>query len=331
LNEKYSEYGLSNEVIAYRSLGKANYHFSSKALEFARQSSPAMILAFDVTRFFDNLDHKFLKNRLKNVLSVDELPIDWYKIFKFMTNFKFVELDALKNHPIFGLRLLDKAQRKIGSIEELKREGIPIKGNPTPGCGIPQGTPVSAVFSNLYMIEFDIAVLQLCEKIGAFYRRYSDDIFIICDSRYAVEIEKEIEKLMKKEQSTLNIHKTERALFSSDDPVTLSVAAQYLGFNIAGSGATIRQSSLARQWRRMRGAFKRTRKNAQISMKEGRADKVWTKKLRRRFTALQFRNFSSYGRRSAKAFGNNQKILGQVRRFERAVERELQALKKLKQ
>jgi RNA-directed DNA polymerase len=41
------------------------------------------------------------------------------------------------------------------------------------------------------------------------------------------------------------------------------------------------------------------------------------------------RNFSSYGRRSAAAFGAGEKISGQVKRFERAALRELAALKAL--
>lgn len=41
------------------------------------------------------------------------------------------------------------------------------------------------------------------------------------------------------------------------------------------------------------------------------------------------RNFSSYGRRSAAAFGPDAKILQQVKRFERAALRELAALKAL--
>ena len=70
-------------------------------------------------------------------------------------------------------------------------------------------------------------------------------------------------------------------------------------------------------------------KIAEAEIAAGRADRVWTKKLRRRFTQLQFRNFSSYGRRSAAAFGDDEKIKNQIRRFERAVEREFDELRKI--
>ena len=59
-------------VIAYRALGRANYHFSAEALAFARANAPVTILAFDVRGFFDTLDHGLLKQRLKSLLGVSE-------------------------------------------------------------------------------------------------------------------------------------------------------------------------------------------------------------------------------------------------------------------
>lgn len=45
--------------------------------------------------------------------------------------------------------------------------------------GIPQGTAVSAVLANVYMIDFDEWLAKLCEKEGGLYRRYSDDFIIV--------------------------------------------------------------------------------------------------------------------------------------------------------
>ena len=115
-------------------------------------------------------------------------------------------------------------------------------------------------------------------------------------------------------------------------------AAQYLGFALHEAGPPIRESSLARQWRKMRRAMRWTRKIAERNIASGKSTKAHTKRLYRRFTHLKVRddegvrivrNFSSYGRRSAAAFGEDEKISQQIKRFERAALREIEKLKKL--
>lgn len=54
-----------------------------------------MVLCFDITGFFDNLDHAILKRRLKELLGVTELPPDWYAVFRHVTRFSRVERRAL--------------------------------------------------------------------------------------------------------------------------------------------------------------------------------------------------------------------------------------------
>ena len=89
LDAYYEESAIGDSVIAYRSLGKANYNFAAEALSFAKSNSPVTILAFDVTGFFDNLDHDLLKQRFKAILGVSELSDDWYKVFRFITRSAF--------------------------------------------------------------------------------------------------------------------------------------------------------------------------------------------------------------------------------------------------
>src|SRR5690606_13844326 len=47
------------------------------------------------------------------------------------------------------------------------------------GCGIPQGSPISALLSNIYMIGFDAAMQAYATKQGGSYRRYCDDILLV--------------------------------------------------------------------------------------------------------------------------------------------------------
>ena len=62
LDKHYSSNGLDSAVIAYRKLGKANYDFSAEAFRFAIKMMPCSVLCFDITGFFDNLDHRILKS-----------------------------------------------------------------------------------------------------------------------------------------------------------------------------------------------------------------------------------------------------------------------------
>lgn len=339
LNAHYISNNISDSVIAYRSLGKANYDFSAEALSFAIKNSPVTILAFDVTGFFDNLDHSLLKKRLKTILNVTELSDDWYKVFKSITKFHYLEIDAIKSNIAFSARFKEKTSKPIASIKELKDAGIEIHSNPYGNKGIPQGTPISASASNLYLMEFDAAARMFCNNIGAMYRRYSDDILIICKPEHASNAQAEIARLLDIEKLEIAPHKTETTAFDAHTIAPASSrAAQYLGFTLAEDGAAIRGSSLSRQWRKMRRSIKKTRKFGEMKISTGAADKIYTKKLVRKFTLLKvydgtstrtLRNFSSYGRRSASAFGPNEKISQQVKRFEKTALRELKAIKSI--
>lgn len=316
LEHSYADLGIGDHVIAYRRLGKANYHFGAEALLFAQASAPCMILAFDVSKFFDGLDHSMLKRRLRRVLGASELSNDWYAVFRHVTRYRKVELEALKEHPVFGPRISASSRKPIATVAELKAAGVSMIRN-ADTFGIPQGTPISSTFANLYMIEFDCAVASFCNALGGFYRRYSDDILIICKPEDAAQIEMFVADAITSEHLKLQTTKTERTLFEPGG----SGAAQYLGFTLTASGASIRPSSISRQGRKLRRTARRIEKAGLAAIADGRADKIYTRTLRRRFSpaAGGVRNFSSYARRSADALGSKT-ILRQARRLERELE-----------
>lgn len=341
LDVHYDTAGLSDSVLAYRALGRGNYDFSAEVFGYAKTYAPVTILAFDVSSFFDNLDHALLRRRLKALLGVTSLPEHWMRVFRSITAFHYVEMEELKANPTFATRLKENSRDRIASVEELKANGIKFHPNPELARGyrrgIPQGTPISAAASNLYMIDFDAAARADCDSIGALYRRYSDDILVICDPTHAEAAEAKIMDLIKAEKLEISPHKTERTEFTGKGAV-VGKAAQYLGFALHETGPAIRESSLARQWRKMRRAVRRTRKIAELNIASGKSTKAHTKRLYRRFTHLKVRdeegirvvrNFSSYGRRSAAAFGGDEKISHQIKRFERAALREIEELEKI--
>lgn len=311
LENAYAEDGNGENIIAYRALGKANYHFSADALRFALANCPCIILAYDVTKFFDTLDHGLLKGRLKNALKVAELPPDWYAVFRHVTKFHHVAQSDLMAHPVFGERLKAKGRCPVATLSELKATSINITANAA-NQGIPQGTPISSPLANLYLRDFDVEIAAHARELCGFYRRYSDDILFICPEPNAHAAEAHIESTLKKEKLEISAGKTERTLF---DPASHG-SAQYLGFTLHPSGASIRPGSMSRQWRKMRKAVRKTRATGRQAIADGKASKIYTKRLRRRFMNLQFRNFSTYVRHSAEVLGSKQ-VLRQVRRLER--------------
>lgn len=45
--------------------------------------------------------------------------------------------------------------------------------------GIPQGSPISGMLANLYMLEVDKNINELVKAYCGFYMRYSDDFMVV--------------------------------------------------------------------------------------------------------------------------------------------------------
>lgn len=320
LDRKYEANGLSQTVIAYRSLGKSNYDFTSVALDFALTNAPCTVMCFDVTGFFDNLDHRLLKRQLTAVVGEPNLSDDWFAVFRAVTRFRHIPLNCLKTNPAFADRFERGMREPIGTIAEVKAAGIRPTANPA-SFGIPQGTPISAVLANLYMWPVDVAMKAACDRIGALYQRYSDDILIICPNAEEAQLEAMLKAEVGNLKLTIKDEKTEKTVFDPSNPSSF----QYLGFNVSPRGAVIRPGSIGRQWRKARRSLRRTAEVGRVAIAEGRASKVYTKKLRRRFSPVGLRNFSSYARRAAKSL-KSKAIIRQVRRLERMVDEKIKAM-----
>ena len=224
LDSHYSSNGLDGAVIAYRKLGKANYDFAADAFRFAVKMMPCSVLCFDITGFFDNLDHGILKDRLKLILGTGELSTDWYRVFRTVTHFRTIERSDLQKHPVFGPRFKHKFSRLIGSIKDIKDAGVAIVENPN-RFGIPQGTPISSALSNLYLLDFDAELLAFSAVHGCLYQRYSDDILIVCPLGKEADIIGVVENSLREHRLELAADKTDQQKF---DPTELGLF-QYLG------------------------------------------------------------------------------------------------------
>lgn len=310
-------------VIAYRKIetfkgsgtGKSNIHFAKECFEEIKNrtqnNEEVAVLAIDLKSFFSTLDHKILKKQWSKVLNqTDDIPEDHYRVFKACTNFKYVLLDDLRIRKNKNGRKAPYDESKLAKIRKTKgfrcffdsnedfrmyiKEGkLPIYSNPFSKKlengkivknGIPQGLPISAVLANLYLFDFDLDIVNRWVKPhNAYYRRYSDDIFIVCDKNLCDEIEKDISKLIKKYEIKISTEKTEKFVFRNitnnnntrlecfriiEDDEEVSSAMTYLGFEFRGFHTGIKSTNLAKYYRKIISTVKRKSKRTLKLMEE---------------------------------------------------------------
>jgi hypothetical protein len=256
--------GLDESAIAYRKLGKSNIDLALETFEFIKKNPESASLALDVRGFFDNLDFAILKRAWKENLNVKDLSDDQYAIFKSVTKFAYVRRREVTKM----LKVGTKSYRKSSLFLDIKlldvlRDKNKIKSNKLKG--IPQGTPISCVLSNLYMFNFDKAMLEKVKACSGLYRRYSDDILIICPKDQINEIENFAKEHIAKLKLEIQDKKTEKRFFSKlstegivcvneeDKPSRL----QYLGVVFDGKTMSLRHKGYAKFERRMKKAIMR--------------------------------------------------------------------------
>lgn len=307
-------------IIAYRKIdlenetrGKSTIHFAKEAfdeIENRSQYKNVAALTFDIENFFSGLDHKILYGKWCEIINKNYLPEDHYKVFRACTNFRYILRDNLrvKNTPGFRrtgfdekkLHLIRKAKgykcfyHDINELrEEIKNGRLKIYKNPFSKklkngkivkIGIPQGLPLSAVLANIYLLDFDRNIIkEVVRKYGGYYRRYSDDLLIICDSHQVDNIKQFVLSEILKYGLNISSHKTEEFLFenlvynkNSDKRLTsvkiennqrrISKPLIYLGFEYRGFNTSIKSTNLSKYFRRLIYIVKRRAKRAGLNI-----------------------------------------------------------------
>lgn len=305
---------LADAVIAFRALGKSNIDLAQEAFQWIAENRPCTALGFDVEDFFGSLDHAILKQSWAGLLSVDALPADHYAVYKSLTRHASVRLDAARVKLDISRTAL-KARRidRICTPDEFRskiRAGGLISVNPAK-AGVPQGSPISALLSNIYMLPFDQRMLAETKAIGGFYRRYCDDILVVVPTvnvpATKVLVASELNALKLKLQDT----KTLECCFAP----TLEKPLQYLGLLFDGTQITLRSTGIARFNARMRRGVKSFR----VSKKcYGQTPIFYQRRkvLIQRYTENikpRGRNFTTYVKRAAKST-RSEAIKRQLRR-----------------
>ncbi len=300
-----SDEALNSCVTAYRrDTGKSNIHHAKEAFDQIKARGNCVAIAMDIKGFFSSLDHQLLKKTWAKLIGQRSLPPDHFNVFKSVTNFSYVDLaDFRMPHGGFNEYQLYQYRRRgakgfFASRDELyeaiKTGQLRVKKNQWLGSknvddmvkhrhtkklvrrkiGIPQGLAISSVLANLYMLPFDRAMLRKVKAIKGVYRRYSDDLVIICDRSKMEEIidfaEQEIRSLKLKVSSD----KTEICVFErlpSKDylsahtlhhkaPYQISNSQgkfTYLGFSFDGRKVLIKDKNISRFYRRMKQAIRK--------------------------------------------------------------------------
>jgi RNA-directed DNA polymerase len=340
--------GFDESVLAYRSdLGKCNIQFAKEAFEIIKRSGECSAIALDIKGYFDSIDHELLHSNWKKVIGLDRLPKDQFKLFECLTKYRYVNQGSFlkkykgprRREEVASQKLLDLVPGKTRTqkLKRIYQDRLIVSNgghiaNERPK-GIPQGSPMSALLSNMFLIDFDNDLHLKSKSEGFTYRRYCDDILIICDTSNASQLMSYIIDKIRNEyyltiqhskvelidfrrnskgeirsfrrgHSTISLNgKREKAVNSSPPEINIVnegsfyKSLQYLGFEFNGRSIFIRASSLSRYFRKLNYRLQRTVVMAHSP--KSVSDKVFTKQIYNRYSHLGKRNFLSYAYNAA--------------------------------
>jgi hypothetical protein len=297
--------GLNEVVVAFRKGPGPTYETVAEVIEFILNRGECSVLCFDIHGYYDNIDGPILKHKwlelIRNGQLSTQLPTDHYKIWRRHTNIEFIDLKKLRKH--LGIKkgqLLPES--KYCSPERFREiRGTLLDYQKT---GIPQGSPLSPLLSNLYLMEFDEIIHRAVKASGGLYRRYCDDIIIVCPHHEKDNFQQLVCDTLRTEKLELKVEKTEILEFVSEPDGLHSVDIktnhernlQYLGIEFNGRNAYIRSSTVARFYRRLSHhvKFECGRYKYRKNVKKLPGPFLRKRRLYEKFTDLGKQNFLSY-------------------------------------
>lgn len=280
-SQKYEQFiennGSAESVIAYRKIpdnetrNKGNIQFAREVFQYIQEHGDCVAIVADISKFFDTLKHKTLKERLCTILGVSSLGEEEYKVFRSLTAFRFILKDSGSKSECARLIEEIERQRQNGiSLPEAVYEGGRkiIQSNKT-GVGIPQGSPTSGLLANIYLSAFDATIRASFPD--ALYRRYSDDIVLVCSPASAVEALETLKTEIEKYALEINPSKAFFVRFTRQaDGLPLCTEVKdgngapigrdyvdYLGFKFDGRRVLLRDKTLQRAYKKTNKKIKK--------------------------------------------------------------------------
>ena len=251
LNEKYNEYarrhGINKCVVAYRNnLNKNNITIAKDIFDFIKSGKEYYILVADFTKYFDKIDHSYLKSVLCEVLGYKKLPCDWYKVFRSVTKYSYIDLNKIAESKGMTLKEIRKTKKLADTkqLQELKKY-LNVNKN---GFGIPQGSSISATLANVNLIHYDIVINDYVTSKKGIYRRYCDDSIIIIPITTRDEFLGIYNKMNKSIPGLeVNDDKKQEFIYKNDtiyDKNYNNSSLKYLGFEFDGKNIKIREKTV---------------------------------------------------------------------------------------
>ncbi len=236
--------GLTECITAYRKLpipgekrNKGTIHFAHEVFQYVKERAsarPVVVLKFDIESFFNRMDHNLLKTKWMALFPDNgRLPPAHFNVFQATTKFSYILKGDLRiSQPAskytkrsgFDERKLARIRNELGQQaffespadfrQSIKSKKIrvykyPFRDKKTKRIhGIPQGLPISSVLANLYLMDFDIKMLELTKEHGL-YRRYSDDIIIVCEPEQMNDFRQLVQQTIEESNVSLSNDKTE--------------------------------------------------------------------------------------------------------------------------
>lgn len=303
LSEVVGAYRINNWITVRSNITLANEVFQ----EIKKRDSCA-VLTFDIQKFYDTLDNSYLKKTWVKLLqeywdlTINELPEDHYAIFRSITKYSVIhkpKINQYLNNKYGKTRspeeilanywmicdwddfekmrkrgLVETKEKFIKTMQLLDNENYKVFDV---SKWVPQWTPISPILSNIYLLEFDSIINKIVLGKGGIYRRYADDIMIICN----IEDRDFLEKKLTNEIINFNLviqekktdwfefqgwHISQRKILTKEIVENEKVSTfeylkerslQYLWYDFNGKNIYIRWWSISKYYRKMKNAIKK--------------------------------------------------------------------------
>ena len=342
-NERVKKDGTSASAVAYRTdLHENNIHFSKRAFDFIKANSPVHVMIGDFTGFFDNLDHAYLKQQWCSLVGVDRLPSDHFKVFKNITAYSKMELTDLLR--INGLEDTKSDRKKMNGMarvltpEQFKENRSLIQKHVEP-YGIPQGSPISGILANVYMLDVDKQINDAVNELGGMYIRYSDDFMIILPDAPEIDAAKELKRIadMVKHAPRLTLEPSKTQYFHFENGVLTncgkffhenaddsSRTINFLGFSFDGQKVRIRSKTVSKYYYRM---YRKARNIAKMGGYTSDGKRITGENLYMTYSRKGAKkgpgNFLTYVNRAASEYGPNEPIKRDTRKHMQKIRKAL--------
>lgn len=290
--QKLAALGIAEHPIAYRRIpvaagqksGKCNIHFAKEVCEEITSRKSCYAVALDISSYFESLDHSKLYALWCELLGVNTLPTDHQAVFKNITSYAWVNLEKCYERLGYMGEVEVNGRKKKGFTRNPKDipmqlcSGKDFKAKICGGdkaysklvernkasFGIPQGSPISDLLANMYLLHFDKKVSDIAKEYGCYYRRYSDDILLLCPADVAVyeKVVGQIKGLIKEagEKLVIKDEKTNVTLFRKDGDKIIAATVcpkgkqkpfEYLGFAFDGNAVKLKDNTLSKYYRKI--------------------------------------------------------------------------------